>query len=385
MAVTHPDLAWDFHPTINGDLSPRDVTAGTQRKLWWLCSTCESEWAAVRHSGRHGCPACSGHAVHSDGRNSMAATHPHLAKEIHPTRNGDLTPGDVLAGTGKKLWWLCSTCEHEWSAAGSWRVAGNGCGACANQALHIDGRNSLATVNPEVASEFHPENNGETTPENIVAGSEKKVWWLCETCEHEWRITPGNRTGGRKSGCPACSNKALHIRGLNSLAVTHPDLAAEFHPEKNEELTPRDIIAGTHKKLWWLCSTCGHEWDSAGGWRIQGNGCPACAPTGFQAGLPGYYYVHGIINVETQDLLFYKGGISGNWIKRLEQLMRGLPPGLEIQNIETIWFEIGQSAMELESRLKAVHEIRAPKREFGGGDELFLVNPLDFARENGWV
>jgi hypothetical protein len=58
---------------------------------------------------------------------------------------------------------------------------------------------------------------------------------------------------------------------------------------------------------------------------------------------------------------------------------------MDIQNIETIWFEIGQSAMELESRLKAVHEIRAPRREFSGGDELFLVNPLDFARENGWV
>jgi rubrerythrin len=239
-------------------------------------------------------------------------------------------------------------------------------------------------MNPEVASEFHPTKNGEITPEEVGSGSHKRVWWLCKTCEHEWRTTPGHRTQ-RGSGCPACSNKALHIRGLNSLAATHPNLAAEFHPEKNEELTPSDIIAGTHSRLWWLCSTCDHDWVSTGKDRVFGNGCPACAPTGFQAGIPGYYYVHKIINIETQDILYYKGGISGDWKKRLRQLHRGLPSKMDIQNIETIWFEIGQSAMELESRLKAVHEIRAPRREFSGGDELFLVNPLDFARENGWV
>ena len=274
-------------------------------------------------------------------------------------------------------------CQHEWQKPGSGRVSGRGCPACKNKAVHIDGRNTKAVTHPDLAKEFHPTRNGDLSSRDVVAGTNKKLWWLCSECEHEWSASGHTRAAGR--GCPACSNKAIHVDGRNSMVATHPNLAVEFHPIKNGNMTPDNVVAGTQEKLWWLCSTCGHEWDSAGGWRIQGNGCPACAPTGFQAGLPGYYYVHGIINVETQDLLFYKGGISGNWIKRLEQLMRGLPPGLEIQNIETIWFEIGQSAMELESRLKAVHEIRAPKREFGGGDELFLVNPLDFARENGWV
>ena len=37
-----------------------------------------------------------------------------------------------------------------------------------------------------------------------------------------------------------------------SLAETHPDLAAQWHPTKNGELTPYDVTAGTDKSVWWL-------------------------------------------------------------------------------------------------------------------------------------
>jgi hypothetical protein len=31
---------------------------------------------------------------------------PHLVKEWHPTKNGDLTPDDFTHGSNKKVWWL---------------------------------------------------------------------------------------------------------------------------------------------------------------------------------------------------------------------------------------------------------------------------------------
>ena len=62
-----------------------------------------------------------------------------------------------------------------------------------------------------------------------------------------------------------------------------------------------------------------------------------------------------------------------------------LPENMEMRHIENIEFERGRDASELESRLKKVDEIRAPVRGFPGGTELFLENPLDYARENGWV
>ncbi|WP_374113632.1 zinc-ribbon domain-containing protein [Microbacterium sp. zg.Y909] len=60
----------------------------------------------------------------------MATTHPRLAAEFHMTRNGGLTPTDVVAGTSKRLWWKCA-CGNEWPATGDSRAnKGRSCGRC---------------------------------------------------------------------------------------------------------------------------------------------------------------------------------------------------------------------------------------------------------------
>jgi hypothetical protein len=63
-----------------------------------------------------------------------------------------------------------------------------------------------------------------------------------------------------------------------SLAVTHPDLAAQWHPTKNGDLTPFDVVAGTGKKIWWKCPNgSDHEWKASGNSRVRPVGCPFCA------------------------------------------------------------------------------------------------------------
>ena len=48
----------------------------------------------------------------------LAVTHPELAKQWHPTLNGDLTPFDVIPGTSKKVWWKCEKGDdYEWEAS----------------------------------------------------------------------------------------------------------------------------------------------------------------------------------------------------------------------------------------------------------------------------
>ena len=39
------------------------------------------------------------------GVNDLATKRPDLATEWHPTKNGDLKPTDVAAGSEKKAWW----------------------------------------------------------------------------------------------------------------------------------------------------------------------------------------------------------------------------------------------------------------------------------------
>jgi hypothetical protein len=57
-----PKLASEWHPTKNSNLTPRDVTPNSDKKVWWLCSKNKNhEWDAVigsRNNG-NGCPYCS--------------------------------------------------------------------------------------------------------------------------------------------------------------------------------------------------------------------------------------------------------------------------------------------------------------------------------------
>ena len=113
-------------------------------------------------------------------------------------------------------------------------------------------------------------------------------------------------------------------------------------------------------------------------------GCPSCTKHGFQPQLPAFYYVHEYID-ENKEHLFFKGGISNDWMRRLDQLEYHCPENYTIRNIEVYYSKDGQFIRELESSLLRVKTIRSPKRRFQGGSELFLVNPLDYAREQSML
>ena len=195
----NPELANEWHPSKNDGLLPSDVMAGSNKKAWWLGS-CGHEWEASvqsRNSGR-GCPYCASQKL-LVGFNDLTTRNPKLALEWHPTKNGGLTPKNVMPGTNKKVWWLCEK-GHEWENSVNVRNGGNGCPYCTNQIV-LKGYNDLATLNPKLASEWHSTKNGELTPSSVTPGSNKKVWWICEK-GHEWQASVSTRNKGH--GCRDC-------------------------------------------------------------------------------------------------------------------------------------------------------------------------------------
>ena len=203
LAQNNPELAADWHPTLNGDLSPDNITAASPIKVWWLCKKCGHEWQASpnNRSKGVGCPCCSGR-VPKIGVNDLATINPILASEWHPTKNAPLLPNAILPKSGIKVWWLCSQCGHEWQASPHSRSAGHGCPCCSGRVAKV-GVNDLATINPALASEWHPTKNAPLMPNMILPNYSKKVWWKCPKCAHEWQALVYSRFGGR--GCPNCN------------------------------------------------------------------------------------------------------------------------------------------------------------------------------------
>src|SRR5262245_28146044 len=136
----------------------------------------------------------------------LSVTNPQLAAEWHPTKNGDLRPEDVVAGSNKKVWWKCPKADdHEWEAVIASRAGGTGCPCCRNVKVVMS--NCLATTHPDLARQWHPTKNGTLTPSNVTYGNGKPIWWLCEN-GHQWSASPNQRTTrGRGRGCPYCSNQ----------------------------------------------------------------------------------------------------------------------------------------------------------------------------------
>ena len=63
LETKEPVIASQWHPTLNGSLTPQQVTPGSSRRVWWLCENGHA-WRAVVSSRtgkqRCGCPICAG-------------------------------------------------------------------------------------------------------------------------------------------------------------------------------------------------------------------------------------------------------------------------------------------------------------------------------------
>lgn len=184
-----------------------------------------------------------------------------------------LNPNSLSFSSSKKAFWKCKN-NHIYQTSIKDKVRRNQkCPICQNKIV-IKGINDFETNYPELLRDWNYSKNKGIIPSELSLNSSKKVWWKCNKCKHEWQTTIAHRTI-RKQSCPVCTNRFVKI-GVNDLKTTNPSLAKEWNYNKNT-ITPEQITAGSHTKVWWICSKCGHEWQAQIKSRNNGCGCPECA------------------------------------------------------------------------------------------------------------
>ena len=165
--ISNPTIAKEWHPAKNGSFAPRDLTAYSNRKVWWLCPN-DHVWQATVTERIHGnsCPYCSNEKV--DAENIPQTLNPSQTEESHPAKNESLAQADMEARSKKK----------------------------------VSPENCLQIVNPNLAKEWHPTKNKSLTPQDVTAFSRDQVWWRCSK-GHEWKAAISRRSNG--DGCFYCS------------------------------------------------------------------------------------------------------------------------------------------------------------------------------------
>ncbi len=201
LATVRPDLAAMWCPT-NSKRST-EITAGSKYRASWKCAEGHVTRSTVcdRAYAKGQCPVCSG-TTRMRGVNDFATKYPDIAKEWV---GGDKQPFEVLPRSSVVAEWKCSNGHPLWTAPFSRRANGHGCPFCAGQRA-ITGVNDLASQFPDIAAEWHEDND---VPPSLVAKSSSTIYkWKCGE-SHEWSVSPNQRTSHREgvTGCPECFSK----------------------------------------------------------------------------------------------------------------------------------------------------------------------------------
>lgn len=130
-------------------------------------------------------------------------------------KNQSLDPNTLTRVSGKKVWWKCNKCGHQWEAIISNRVKrGSGCPICKKELLAaaqiraaLKKTGSIKLTHPQLLKDWDYEKNI-ITPDQITIGSDRKVWWKCHNCGHNWEESPNSRIKKNKEirKCPNCKN-----------------------------------------------------------------------------------------------------------------------------------------------------------------------------------
>lgn len=271
IAALYPDAVWEWDVEKNNGLTAEMVNANAQVKYWWRCKLGHSYTAtpANKLPYGHGCPICSGHQLLS-GFNDLLTVAPEIAGEWDYNRNNPMLPQNVMAGTQKKVWWICPK-GHSYQAIISNRTVNKTkCPVCYGNAT-LEGYNDFLSAYPELQDMWDYDKN-RVKPTGLRAGSSVSAWWKCKK-GHSWRKTVASQVATIK--CPICNYQKL-VPYVNDLAISNPELAEEWDYEKNAPLTPHDVLKRCAKKVWWRCRDCGNEWEAQINLRVRGVGCRVC-------------------------------------------------------------------------------------------------------------
>jgi hypothetical protein len=275
LAKLFPELVCEWDAEENGPAAP--VRPGSRRPACWLCAAGHIYACTVlaRTMENQSCPQC--YVGDRIDLTQLPVDVSIVFNEGVREFDGKTIPVNLgydpnALPENHKVWWKCKVdLEHGfYRSIAQLRETSFACPQCQREHAPM-----LADY-PNLLAQFHPTRNGKLDPFEIVAGSNKIVWWVCKKHPKDPWPAEVYKRALRGDGCPYCANK--RATRDNCLATTHPYIAREWHPTRNGVLTPDKVIATSTKVGWWLCA-CGTEYSRQICGRLRGSGCPQCKPS----------------------------------------------------------------------------------------------------------
>jgi|688.fasta_scaffold192500_2 very-short-patch-repair endonuclease len=236
------------------ELKPEFVLKKGDKKIWFNCDECnhdfETQIKAVTISN-HWCPYCVNQKLCDNNEckecfNKSFASH---EKAKFWSSKNSISPRQIFKGSGKKYWFDCDKCCHEFymslthiSGRNSW------CPYCSNKQM-CDNDDCKECFNKSFAShekaKFWSLKNTKN-PRHLFQGDSDRYWFNCDKCSHDFETLLYNVKSGY--WCPYCVNKT-ETKLYKILKEKYPTIIHQFKVEwcKNKTYLPFDFCIPEYK------------------------------------------------------------------------------------------------------------------------------------------
>ena len=257
---------WNFER--NTDITPRKITYGCGKKVWWKCSR-GHEWFVSpgnRVQGT-GCPVCS----------RTQTSFPEQAIAYYLSKSFNILQRYRIKGFEIDVYLEDYNIGIEYDGLFFHTKA--------NSKREKD-KNAFCKERGLTLIRIKEDKNKVCVEGNTIFFVPKKSNYLDDSFDEMLNFLISfleNKTGVRANSDIDIIRDELAIRKhyasiikKSSVAAVSPELISEWDIEKNNGMTPDNFSANSHTKVWWKCEM-GHSWQADISSRNRKQGCPYCA------------------------------------------------------------------------------------------------------------
>ncbi len=295
LETKYPEIANEWHPTLNESLKPSDVTCGSGKKVWWICNNNHEYQASARDRVKGiGCSKCAAalktsfpeQAVYYYIKKSFPDAINHYKDIFNNRMELDIYIPSIRTGIeydgsayhnknslirDNKKYNICRENNiqliriYESSQSAAFRLFDRKIEVLNGERKYLNGaisllcyklgrpinvdierdkfeilkyltkiNRTLSSEFPQVTKEWDYEKNYPLTPDNFAPHSNEIVWWICCYCGKRWKTSINSRTLNGDLGCKKCAAKIRSEKILQKKVLELGSLYDLF-PEIMEE------------------------------------------------------------------------------------------------------------------------------------------------------
>lgn len=270
---------WDYAQNELLGLNPKELLPYSSKKAHFLCANGHDEFRKIADfTNFPSCQTC---------RKSLLINAPSTTLFLNEKYNTAETIKDYIPSDRRLLELACPNCDYTWSWRAFLWYERKYCPHCGydgtdgsceknsfvKDAFHII---TLRDANPEMASLWDYEKNGDATPDNTHGQSNNKYYFNCKN-GHNFNIELYNLydKNGSPLGCPFCQENTRRISvGINDLVTKVPKIL-DYWDFDNNDISPNSISAVSAYEAKLKCDN-GHKFTRKINLFISDMQCPEC-------------------------------------------------------------------------------------------------------------